>query len=107
MAIWQRMAERVADAGDVNVAVVGVGFMGRGLVYQLGVVPGMRAAIVVNRTAENGVRAFELAGFGPESVVVTEDPELATSAIADGRPTVVPFPELLGDIHPVDVVVEA
>jgi predicted homoserine dehydrogenase-like protein len=101
------MAERASDVGDVAVAVVGAGFMGRGLVYQLGVAPGMRAAIVVNRTAENGVRAFELAGFGREAVVVTEDADRATSAIEDSRPTVVPSPELLGDIHPIDVVVEA
>jgi predicted homoserine dehydrogenase-like protein len=107
MAIWQRMEERAATHGNARIAIVGAGFMGRGLVYQLGLAAGMRAAVVVNRTPDHGVRAFELAGFRRESVVVADDADRAAASIEDGRPTVVPSAALLPEIEPIDLVVEA
>ena len=88
-------------------AVVGAGFMGRGLVYQLGLTGGMRAALLVNRTPEHALRALELAGVDRGSAVVSEDPGALADAIATGRPAVVSSADAIAELPAIEVVVEA
>lgn len=87
-------------------AVVGAGFMGRGLVYQLSRVPGMRAALVVNRTPDRAVAAYRAAGVDAGEVTVADDPDVLRDLVAAGRPAVATSAEVLLEVD-VDVIVEA
>lgn len=101
------MAERAGSHGEVAVAVVGAGFIGRGVVAQLLQAPGMRPAVLVNRTIDRALDVWRVAGVDPASVVVDDDPARIAAAVAEGRPTVTSDAAVLPEITGVDVVVEA
>lgn len=106
MGIWRRMAHRAETAGNVSVAVVGAGFVGRGVVHQLQRSTGMRPALVVNRTVDRAVEAWTMAGHDAADVLTSDDPASLAQAVADGRPAVTPSPQVLPEVSGVDVVVE-
>ena len=61
--LFRELRRREARGEPVRTAVIGAGFMGKGLVYQLSKMPGMRPALVVNRTpekADRGVRGVRV-----------------------------------------------
>lgn len=105
MGIYQRLNEQANEGLCVRVAVVGAGFMGRGLVHRLARTPGMTPALVVNRTVEHASDAFAQAGL--DQPLVSDDPAALEAAIADGRPAVASDPGLLPTLGGIDVVVEA
>ncbi len=54
---------REAEGRPVRIALIGAGFMGRGIVLQvLGSIPGMDVAVVANRSLEGAKRAYAEAG---------------------------------------------
>src|SRR5918992_3185028 len=104
----RRRMELWAERGrHARVAVVGAGFVGRGLVRQLELSVGMRPALVVSRTVETAVQAFEAAGHETKSVVVSDDPATLAAAIAEGTPAVASSPGGVPALEAVDVVIEA
>jgi predicted homoserine dehydrogenase-like protein len=105
MALLARLADRAAERGDVAVAVVGTGFMGRGLVQQISLTRGMRVALVVARRPEIGVEICAAAGLAEP--VVGDDPTSLAAAIADGVPAVTRDPAATGELDTIEVVVEA
>lgn len=107
MGIWRRMEAWALGGNEAQVAVVGTGFVGRGLVQRLEGSPGMRTALVVNRTSSAAVRALGDAGNDPHQIVVSDDPDELRAAIADRIPAVTTSPEVIAEIEPIDVVVEA
>lgn len=89
----------------IRVALVGAGFMGRGLTNQIvNSVPGMRVAAIVNRTVERGVRAYHEAGVADVAEVDGNEVEVALAA---GRPIVTADYSSVCHSPHVDVVVEA
>jgi predicted homoserine dehydrogenase-like protein len=105
MALLARLAERAAERGDVAVAVVGAGFMGRALVQQIALTPGMRVALVVARRPEVAVEAFAVAGLSEP--VVSDDSDALAQAVAGGVPAVTREPAATAELDKIDVVVEA
>jgi predicted homoserine dehydrogenase-like protein len=105
MPLLERMAARGAEGREALVAVAGAGFMGRGLVRQLARTPGMRPALVVNRTVSAAVEAYAAAGLADP--VVSDDPDTVAAALAEGRPAVSGDPQAIAALDAVDVVVEA
>jgi predicted homoserine dehydrogenase-like protein len=102
----EQLQARQEDDRPVRVALVGAGFMGRGLANQIiNSVPGMRLAAIVNRTVPNGVRAYEEAGI--TDVVTAEDRGSVRAALERGRAVVTDDVESVCESDHVDVVVEA
>ncbi len=91
----------------IRVGVIGAGFMGRGIIYQLAKMPGMYPSLVVNRTPENAIQAYELAGFNPKHVLVSDDPKALSAAVEEKRPCVTMVAEIAGTVAALDVVIEA
>jgi predicted homoserine dehydrogenase-like protein len=91
----------------VRTAVIGAGFMGKGLVYQLSKMPGMRPSLVVNRSPEKGVAAYVEAGYRREQVLVSDDPKALAAAVMEKRPAVTAESEIAGEVATLDVVIEA
>lgn len=91
------LEEREAGGRPIRVAMVGAGFMGRGVALQiLRYVPGMHLSVIANRNVDNARRAYREAGVeevkavdnqadldrlvSAGSCAVTEDPMLACRA---------------------------
>ena len=107
MGIWSRMERWAEEGNEARVAVVGSGFVGRGLVHRLERSSGMRPALVVNRTVASAVSAYDAARREPGRVVVSDDPDVLSEAIGAGIPAVTASFDAIEEIEAIDVVVEA
>lgn len=87
-------------------AIVGAGYVGHNLAYQIDFTPGMRPALMVNRTVENAVDAYTRAGFKPEDIVVGNDRAALSKAIRDGKPAVTSSVEAMCELDEVEIVME-
>ncbi len=100
------LRQRAAEGNPIRVALVGAGFMGRGLTNQIvNSVPGMELVAIANRTLGNAERAYREAGVA-EWTVVTDAAEL-DKAVANGLPAVTDDYAVVCESHSVDAIVEA
>ena len=99
------LARREADGNPVRVAMIGAGFMGRGIALQIAsAVPGMTLVAICNRHIEGARRAYVEAGAGDVMVVSTiADLE---NAIAAGRPAITDDPAIVCGAGPIDAIIE-
>jgi len=102
----RELEERERTGRPLAVAVVGAGMMGKGLVEQLWRMPGLRPALVANRTRSRAAAAW---GLVPRSgaPLSSDDPEALERAILERRPTITGDLELAASLEPIDVVMEA
>jgi len=100
------LAKRHSEANPVRVAIVGAGYMGRGMALQiLTSVPGMRLVAVSNRTISEAERAYKQGGV--ESAEIVDTVSALENAIAKGRYAITEDPMLFCQAEGVDAVVEA
>jgi predicted homoserine dehydrogenase-like protein len=100
------LAKRDAAGKPVRVALVGAGFMGRGLTNQIvNSTPGMDVVVIVNRHLEKAERAYREAGVA-EVRTVTTAAEL-DAAIVDGVAAVTTDHRVASGAAGVDALVEA
>lgn len=105
--MFDRLRTREASGETIQVAVVGAGFVARGLIHQLELTPGMRLALIVAREPNRAVKVLADNGIEAASVVSSDDPAELVDAILTGRVAVTRRPEILSGLTPLDVVVEA
>jgi len=99
------LAKRQSENNPVRVALVGAGFMGRGVVLQIAnSVPGMEMVAIFNRTVDGAKRAYIEAGI-EEFEVVNNQSELE-DRISKGKYSVVEDPFLICRAENIDVIVE-
>ena len=101
----EALRRRQREANPIRVAMVGAGFMARGIALQiLTSVPGMELVAISNRDLEGAQRAFREAGAEParvvESVAALED------AVRRGERAVTDDAMLLSDADGIDVLIE-
>lgn len=100
------LKKREAEGKPVQTAVVGAGYIGRGIVMQIErYLPGMRCAAVSNRTISKAFQAYEEAGTENSRQVRTK--QEVEAAVDAGVPVVVNDPSLLCAARNIDVVIEA
>jgi len=100
------LRRREAEGNPVRVALVGAGFMGRGLTNQIvNSVPGMQLVAIANRTLGRAEQAYREAGV-VELRVVSDGDEL-DKAVVDGVPAVTDDYTALCDSSSVDAIIEA
>lgn len=105
--LFRELRRREARGEPIRTAVIGAGFMGKGLVYQLSKMPGMHPALVVNRTPEKAIAAYVEAGYRQQDILVSDDPQRLANAVHEKRPAVATAPEIAGHVATLDVVIEA
>src|SRR5256885_5177680 len=105
--LFRELQRREARGNPVRTAVVGAGFMGKGLVYQLSKMPGMHPALVVNRTTDKAVAAYVESGYRKQDILISDDPAKLAAAVSEKRPCVSSTSEIAGSIPTLDVVIEA
>ena len=95
-----------AEAGDpVRVAMVGAGFMGRGVANQiLNSVPGMELVAISNRHAERAREAYLEAGA--EDVTFVASPSELDAAIGEGRHAITDDPSAVCRADGVEAILE-
>ena len=106
MNLLRRLKKRTDGSEAIRVAITGAGLMGAGVLRQVNLTPGMRAALVVNRSVDRAVRAFINAGCSGDDVVVSDDLEALERAVGAGHPAVTRRAESLRELPNLDVVVE-
>ncbi len=103
--MFKQALDRRAEQGrPIQVGFVGAGRMGTGAICQIGLMKGIRDAIIADISTERVVRAFELSGCRREDVLVRTRCGRA-DAIQAGKP-VVTQDAILSEL-PIDAVVEA
>jgi predicted homoserine dehydrogenase-like protein len=104
--IDKALQARESEGRPIGVALVGAGFMGRGLINQIvNSVPGMRVAVVVNRTLEKAEKA--LADAGVTDVRVVHDAAGVDAAAAAGAVAITTDHRAAVGAASVDALVEA
>jgi predicted homoserine dehydrogenase-like protein len=99
------LEERRRSGNPIRVAMVGAGFMGRGIALQiLSAVPGMRLVAIANRNLEKAYRAYVEAD-AEDVVEVGSDVELE-SALGAGRYAITQDPLLLARHPQVEAVID-
>ena len=100
------LAKRQAEGRPVRVAMIGAGFMARGVANQIvNSTPGMVLAGIANRAPANAERAY--AEAGATGVVNVSTQQQLADAIAAGRPAITDDPLLLARADGIDAVLEA
>jgi predicted homoserine dehydrogenase-like protein len=105
--LFRELRRREARGEPVRTAVIGAGFMGKGLVYQLSKMPGMHPALVVNRSPEKAIAAYVESGYKREHILVSDDPKALAAAAMEKRPAVSAESEIAGAVPTLDVAIEA
>jgi len=105
MIIDTALSKRQAANDPVKVALVGAGFMGRGILLQIAnSVPGMEVVAVYNRNVEGAKRAYREAGINDFEVVATQS--RLEDRISRGKYSIVEDPFLACKASNIDVLVE-
>ena len=101
----EALAKREREGNPINVAMVGAGFMGRGIALQLlTATEGMRLVAIANRNVDRARDAYALGGT--EVVAEVETTNDLQQAIRDGRSAVTADAQLLCEAEGVDAIVE-
>lgn len=100
------LEKRHETNNPVRVAMVGAGYMGRGIALQIErYLPGMRLVAIANRTLSEAVRAYREAGI--ESPVSVENKSQLDETIYKGQYAVTDDPLLLCDTDGIEAIIEA
>ena len=103
----KRALEARASRGEpIQVGFVGAGRMGTGAICQIGLMRGMRTAVIADIDMDRVVRAFELTGHDRADVVVTNSRSDASAAISHGKPVATEDSQMMLDLG-IDAVVES
>lgn len=98
--------QRYREGRPLVVGVVGTGKMGGALLSQLRVLPGIRPAVIVNRTPERAVDALMRAGYEKDSWRMAENRKQAVTAFELGKMVVTGDYRLALDL-PLEGIVDA
>lgn len=100
------LKKRVAEGRPVRVALVGAGYMGRGIALQiLAAMPGLRLVAIANRTLSRAQGIYTDAGVSDAAVVTT--PAELDAAISRNRFAVCEDPSIVCRAAGVEAVIES
>jgi predicted homoserine dehydrogenase-like protein len=99
------LAKRLAAGNPIRVAMVGAGYMARGIALQIiTAMPGIRLVAIANRSIDHAKRAYREAGADVSGVVAST--AQLEQAIGDGRYVVTDDPTILCKAGMVEAVIE-
>jgi predicted homoserine dehydrogenase-like protein len=92
---------------NIKVAVVGAGFMGRGMVSQMMLVKGMKPSLVVSNKIIDAIEAYTLAGVPKDDIVIAKTISDINIAMENNKYVVTDMTEYATKPNLIDVVVDA
>lgn len=100
------LKKREQEGNPVKVAIIGAGYMGRGMALQIiTAIRGMEVVAISNRTLSQARRAYEQAGV--DNIETVETVAQLESAISKGKVAITDDAMLLCEADGIDAVVEA
>ena len=100
------LEKRQQEGNSIRVALVGAGYMGRGIAFQIErYIPGMRLAAISNRTISKAEKAYQEADI--ESVKSVETVSQLENAIARDQYAITDDPFLVCQADNIDAVIES
>ncbi|HHX24187.1 MAG: NAD(P)H-dependent oxidoreductase [Tepidanaerobacteraceae bacterium] len=102
-----RLRQIDENGEKINVGLIGVGQMGKGIISQVFNMKGMKIPIIANRSIENAKLAYTLAGVESSDICVTNTVSEAEQAIRKGKYVVTEDFEVVTEVLPINVVIEA
>lgn len=96
-----------SEASAPTVALVGAGFVGRGIAHRLLRGGRSRGLLMSNRDTERALAALSDAGAARADVVISDDAERLGEALHEGRTALTADASVLPEVPGIDVVVEA
>ncbi len=100
------LKQRQSDGNPIRVAIIGAGYMGRGVALQIiTAIPGMVVAGIYNRTISEAERAFTQSNY--DNYVSASSKQQVEDAITQGKSVFTDDPTILCQADNVDVVIEA
>lgn len=101
------LARRAEEGRPVLVGLFGAGFMARGIVNQvMRYTPGMKVAVICNRTVQAAIEAYRIAGLPDDMIVACETSGQINDAVRAGRVAVTASIEAMTGAD-LEVVIEA
>ena len=99
------LRERQAASQPIRVAMIGAGYMGRGLALQINrYTPGMELVAIANRTVSGAERAYSESGI--ESLQYVESQSALEDAIRKGQYSVTADAQLVCRAEGIDAIIE-
>jgi predicted homoserine dehydrogenase-like protein len=100
------LEKRQQEGNPIRVALVGAGYMGRGITFQIErYIPGMRLAAICNRTISKAEKAYQEADI--ESVKFVETVSQLENAVARDQYAITDDPFLVCQADNIDAVIES
>jgi predicted homoserine dehydrogenase-like protein len=100
------LEERVRQGNPIRVGIVGAGFSGRTIAYQMVTgTPGLRVVAISNRTLAHAEGAYRAAGAA--DVTIVDSVPAIDRAIRQGQPAISDDPSILCQADGIDAVIEA
>ena len=106
MGLNSRLENLAKNKGDARVAIVGAGYVARGVLHMLKHTPAMAPGLIVNRSIDRALEALAELGVNQSDVTVSDDPVLLNKAISAGKFAVTQDYRALESVS-IDVVIEA
>jgi predicted homoserine dehydrogenase-like protein len=99
------LKRRQEENNPVRVAMIGAGFMGRGIANQIcNSVPGMELVAITNRTIDQAKRAYSEAGV--ESIEYTTQKNVLENNIREGKYTITDNASIVCEAEGIDAIIE-
>jgi predicted homoserine dehydrogenase-like protein len=89
----------------IRVGIAGTGFIGRGLVNQVGLLKGIKLSCVANRNLEKALRVLKDAGIPAAGIACCETVSKIKEAVAGGKVAVLKDIQMLVEAEP-DIIVD-
>ena len=106
-AINERLLEREAAGKPVQVALIGVGQMGQEILCQVQLMKGICIPVVIDVTFERAEQACLMAGIRLERIIRTNDPEVASTVLAQGYYVIATDWGIVPKLRVIETVIDA
>lgn len=101
----KKLIEDLKEFGQIQVAIIGAGKMGKGLAAQLDKIKGMRTCLIASRTEARLYSIFD-GKEDPDKICKTQSLEEAKKACSEGKVILTTNNSLAWDLEPVHVIVD-
>ncbi len=105
--IKQLLKQREQDNKPINIAIVGAGWFGEGLIYELGKWPGMQLRLIFTRRPDDVTEMLIQAGIDQAGIVTIDNQQALQQSINKGYTVICTNLSLVKQLSGIDVLFDA
>lgn len=103
----EKLVKRHEDGNPIRVGIAGIGWLGRGLTYQLSRMKGVVPAVLADIFPEKAVQALLTAGYDRKAIVLCDDPLAIDRHLENQQIVVTGNSQFIPQSKHVEIVVDA